>query len=74
MEREIGRLRRKLNAVNCRGVRQDRFDVAEVDAERDGTASLLRSIPAELNESLSIRLRNLQSPEATLEECKARGF
>lgn len=71
---EIGRLRRKLDAVNRRRMRQNRFDIAEVDAECDGTGSFLRSIATELNEPLSIQLRNLQSPEATLERFEARCF
>ena len=53
------------------GVRQNRFDVSKIDADRHGTGSLQRSRFSEFDKALTIELWKLKMPKSFVQEDEA---
>lgn len=56
------------------GVRKNRLDVSEIPAQSDGARPFASTVPAKLNETLTIDFRNFAASEADLQKTKASRF
>jgi len=57
--------------VHRGGVRQNRFDISKIDADRHGAGSLQRTRFSEFDEALAIELWKLKMPKSFVQEDKA---
>ena len=53
------------------GVRQNRFDISKIDADRHGAGSLQRARFSEFDEALSIKLCKTKMPKSFVKEDEA---
>jgi hypothetical protein len=72
--REDNVLDREYQAVNCGRVRENGFDITEVNAESNRTRAFTRPLFSELDEPGAIELRKSQPSQPFLEKGEARGL
>ena len=68
---EIDWFGRDNDAVHSGGVRQNRFDIAKIDADRHGAGSLQCALFSEFDEALSIKFWKTKMPKSFIQEDEA---
>ncbi len=67
--REIDWFDRNGHPMHGGGMREDRFDVTQIDSNGNGTGALLRALFSEFYESLAIKFAQTEMAESLVKEC-----
>jgi hypothetical protein len=67
-------LGRNNDAVNGRGIGQNRLDVSKINSRRNRTGAIVNALFPEMNETFAIKTWKSQSSKSSLKEGKARAL